>query len=137
MAHTAKTRDGYFNRAIEREKLERDEDHIVCPYCGWENDEPEDEYDFITYHGEGWGEFECPTCGETFDVEERVTRTFCTRQKICDELDQRDRAGWALSKFGGDLELASAYIGLTLDEIKAIVKKHNIDWEEYYSGEGK
>jgi len=128
-----KVREGTLKRMAEREKMERNEDHITCPYCDWVNNEPEDEYEFVTYHGEACGTFECPACGKKFVVEEQVTRTFVTKQLQCEELERRDRAGWALSRMGGDVSLAAEYARIPEEELKAIIEKHNIDWEQYSS----
>ena len=126
--------EGTIRRMAEREKMERDADHITCPYCDWVSEEPEDEYDFMSYHGESHGVFECPACEEKFTVEERVTRTFVTKQRQCAELELRDRVGWALSMTGGDKNKAAHYAGMSKKELRAVVTKHAIDWRDYGSG---
>jgi len=52
-------------------------DGIYCPYCGWINEEPENEYEYLTYHGDEEPKpYECPECGETFMVREMVMRSW-------------------------------------------------------------
>ncbi len=59
--------------------IPKDQQDVKCPYCGrvWMDSHP-----FITLHGEEPpGDIDCPDCGKTFLVEERVERWFHITKK--------------------------------------------------------
>jgi len=63
--------------ALKQAHVALEPDGIYCPYCGWINEEPENEYEYLTYHGdEETKPYECPECRETFMVREMVMRSW-------------------------------------------------------------
>lgn len=132
---------GALNRLVERDDMECYEKQIKCPYCGWENDEEEKEHDFISYHGERSGEFECPApedggCGKTFSVQEVVTRTFHCTQLECRELDERDKIGYILANYCGDIDDVARVLNMPASALLVTVLQQDIDWRQYPGGIG-
>lgn len=51
---------------------------IICPHCGKQH--IDEEYDYISYHGDESHEIGCQDCGKDFLVNETVIRTYDTEK---------------------------------------------------------